>query len=220
MKRIKGVIFDIDGTLADSLWAWGEADRILLERRGLKYTESISETMKAMHFISAAEYLCRLFDLPETPEELGKEITDIVRDIYFHKVQLMPYAVELLDLLDNKSIKYCAATSNNRELAEGMLLHNGILDRFSFLITSDEVGSGKEDPTIFHMCCSRLDTKPDETMVIEDSPHAAQTAKKAGFFTVGVNSGYFNDYQALAGCTDMLSERLDGIINASSILFG
>ena len=75
----------------------------------------------------------------------------------------------------------CAATSNSRELAEGVLGHNGILDELEFIITSDEAGSSKEDPKIFHMCAERLGTAPDETAVFEILPMRQRQLLKTAF---------------------------------------
>ena len=206
MDNIKAVIFDIDGTLADSLDVWAEADRIFLARRGYKYDSSVSAAMKTMHFMSAAEYLRQLYNIPDSLESVAKEITDIVREKYFFEVKLMPYAKELIGALEKRGIKMCAATSNSRELAEGVLRHNGILDSLGFIITSDEAGSSKDDPRIFYMCA------PADTAVIEDSPHAAKTAFDSGFYTIGTNSGHFGDFEALKGCVHRRIESFKELI--------
>lgn len=213
MSGIKAVIFDIDGTLADSLGVWAESDRVLLERRGLTYDKEISFAMKSMHFMSAVDYLIELYHLPESAEEIAQEITDIVREKYFHEVKLMDGAREFIDKCRERGIRMCAATSNSRELAEGVLLHNGILDKLEFIITSDEAGSGKECPDIFFMCAERLGTKPSETAVIEDSEHAARTAFVNGFYTVGVNNGHYSDYAALKDCTRICGENLSRLMD-------
>lgn len=212
MDNIKAVIFDIDGTLADSLGVWTESDRIFLGRRGIEYDSEVSLALKSMHFMSAAEYLKELYSLPESAESVAAEITDIVREKYFFEVKLMPYAKELINSFSERGIKMCAATSNSRELAEGVLRHNGILDSLEFIVTSDEAGSSKEDPGIFFMCAEKLGVLPCETAVIEDSPHAAKTAFENGFYTIGVNSGHFGDFDALKGCVHRRIESFKELI--------
>ena len=212
MENIKAVIFDIDGTLADSLDVWAEADRQFLARRGYEYDSSVSAAMKTMHFMSAAEYLRQLYHIPDSLESVASEITDIVREKYFFEVKLMPYAKELIKALTKRGIKMCAATSNSRELAEGVLRHNGILDNLEFIITSDEAGSSKDDPKIFYMCAEKMGTSPAETAVIEDSPHAAKTAFDSGFYTIGTNSGHFGDFEALKGCVHRRIESFKELI--------
>lgn len=212
MRCIKAVIFDIDGTLADSMGVWTESDKILLSRRGIPYTEEVSFALKSMHFLSAVEYLKNLYDLPDSAESIAAEITDIVRDKYFHEVGLMPYAREFIGYCRKKDVLMCAATSNSRELAEGVLKNNGIFDFLEFIITSDEAGSSKEDPRIFHMCAERLGFAPENIAVIEDSPHAAKTAFDSGFFTVGVNSGHFGDYENLTDCTHLRADSFENLM--------
>lgn len=199
MENIKGIIFDIDGTLADSMGVWAESDAILLERRGIAYSREFSEAMRSLHFTSACEYLKEKFSLPESASEIGAEITEIVREKYFYEVKLMPFALEFAGECRKRGIKMCAATSNKRDLAEGVLKNNGFWEFLEFLITSDEVGSGKESPDIFYECARRLGTAPGETAVFEDSPHAAKTAYENGFYTVGMDSGHFDDFEMLRG---------------------
>ncbi|MCM1579590.1 MAG: HAD family phosphatase [Ruminococcus sp.] len=197
--KIKGIIFDIDGTLTDSMGVWAESDEILLGRRGIAYSKEVSEAMKSLHFMSACEYLKERFSLAESADEIGDEITEIVRDKYFHEVKLMPGVLEFARECRERGIKMCAATSNKRELAEGVLKNNGVWEYLEFLVTSDEVGSGKESPDIFFRCAGLLGTEPQETAVFEDSPHAAKTAYENGFYTVGVDSGHFGDFERLEG---------------------
>lgn len=217
MGKIKAVIFDIDGTLTDSMGVWTESDRILLERRGIVYDSSVSLALKSMHFMSAAQYLKELYKLPESAESVAAEITEIVRDKYFREVRLMPYAREFIELCAERGIGMCAATSNSRELAEGVLKNNGIFDHLEFIITSDEAGSGKDDPEIFFRCAEKLGASPENIAVIEDSPHAARTAFENGFFTIGVNSGHFGDYAALEECVHLRAEGFEQLIKSDFI---
>lgn len=211
MSRIQAVILDIDGTLTDSMGVWTESDRILLERRGIVYDSSLSLALRSMHFNSAAEYIKERYLLPDPVSEIAAEITETVREKYFHEVRLMPFAREFMMRCRERGMPMCAATSNSRELAEGVLRNNGVLELLNFIITSDEVGSGKDDPAIFFECSRRFGTAPENTAVIEDSPHAARTAFLNGFFTVGVSSGHFNDYEALSGCVHIRTENLGGL---------
>ncbi|MCM1523700.1 MAG: HAD family phosphatase [Ruminococcus sp.] len=201
MKKIEAVIFDIDGTLTDSMGVWEDADRIFLERRGKVWTRDVSLAMKPMHFMSASRYLKERFGFADSPESIAAEITDIVRDKYFREIALMPYVGEFMEYCRGRGVHMCAATSNSRELAEGVLENNGILDMLDFIITSDEAGSGKDDPRIFFMCAERMGTLPENTAVAEDSPHAAAAAFNNGFYTIGADSGYFGDFERLKDCT-------------------
>lgn len=185
-ENIKAVIFDVDGTLLDSLDVWADSDRIFLESLGFSYDPSISDRMKSMHYISAAQLLIDEYHIDMPLDEVMNRIEDIVRDKYFHEVPVKPYALELISECRRQGIRMCAATSNLRALAEGALSSGKILPCLDFIITSDEVGSSKDDPEIFFRCAEKMGAAPCDTAVFEDSVHAASSAAKAGFYTVGV----------------------------------
>lgn len=186
MQNIKAMIFDMDGTLIDSLSVWADSDREFLNGLGHEYDPKHSLAMKTMHFDSACEYLVRTFSLPFSPEETGERILKIVEKRYLHELHLKDGAEEFLKAARTAGIKMCVATSNRKTLAEGVLKNLGVADFFEFVLTSDEVGCGKESPEIFIKAAENMDAKPCETVVFEDSLHAATSAKRAGFNVVGV----------------------------------
>lgn len=199
---IKAVIFDMDGTLIDSLTVWKESDIIFLNRHGYEYDPSVSEAMKTMHYVSACEYLKERFSIPMSAEDVGRSIMEIVKDKYVNEVPLKDGVYDFMLKLKGEDIKMCVATSNDKALAEAALKSLGIYDMLEFVITSDEVGCGKESPVIFEKCAEKLGTKPSETAVFEDSVHAASSAYGAGFYTVGVYEENFrNEYEKMHGCT-------------------
>ena len=202
-KELKGFIFDIDGTLVDSMGIWTESDELLLARRGIKYSPDLTLTLKSMTLTTSAAYLKEYYSLPESAEEILTEITDIVRDKYAHEIKAMPYTRELLTMLKDSGVKICAATANSHELSDLVLGANGISEMFDFVLTTDDVGSGKDRPDLFRACADRFGTDRMNTAVVEDSPHSAQTAREDGFFTIGVDSGHYGDFEALAEHCDV-----------------
>ncbi len=192
-ENIKAVIFDMDGTLFDSLDAWSESDRILLEENGVQYDPKISDKLKTMHYTLAAKYLVENCGLKITPEEANNRILEIIRYKYFNEVPLKPFVREFMENCRSNGLKICAATSNIKILAKGAAKNHRILDYFSFILTSDEIGSGKDDPEIFLKCAEMLGVSPENTAVFEDSPHAAKSAADAGFVTFGVYDKHYKD---------------------------
>ncbi len=190
---IKAIIFDMDGTLIDSLDVWAESDRIFLEELGLPYNTSVSQAMKKMHYNSACDYIKETYRLEMPSEEIGRRIMEIVKDSYMHTIPLKPNVYEYLTAQQKKGIKMCVATSNDKGLAVGALKNLGIYDMMEFVITSDEVGIGKETPAIFIKAAEMLGFEPSETLVLDDSVHAVESAKSGGFIVGGVYGGKFAD---------------------------
>lgn len=201
-EGIKAIIFDMDGTLTDSLGIWTEADATFLERLGYDYDPSVSEAMKTLHYASACEYLKERFSLSMTVEEIAESIIEIVHEKYVNEVPLKDGVAEFMKSCADKGIKMCVATSNDRSVACDALKSLGIYDMLEFVITSDEVGCGKESPVIFEECAERMGASRSETAVFEDSVHAARSAYGAGFYTVGVyEKGYAEDFERIAEFT-------------------
>lgn len=186
IKNIKAIIFDMDGTLLDSLSVWADSDREFLTGLGFEYGPECSLAMKKMHFDSACEYLVREYSLPFSAEETGRRILAIVEEHYINGVPLKDGAEKLLAAAESAGVKMCVATSNKKALAEAALKAKGIMKYFEFVLTSDEVGCGKESPEIFLRAAEMLGAAPENTAVFEDSIHAVQSAKAAGFRVIGV----------------------------------
>ena len=203
-ENIAAVIFDMDGTLIDSLGVWADSDRIFAEELGLSYDAKISAAMKKMHYVSACEYLKEYYALDMSAEEIGARIMEIVREKYLHEIPLKPYVLDVMRALRSRGVKMCVATSNDKSLAEGALKNLGIYDMLEFVITSDEVGVGKESPLIFTRAAEMMCVSPQNTAVFEDSVHAAESAAAAGFFTVGIYDGkYNNEFEEMKRTADM-----------------
>ncbi|MBR6069333.1 MAG: HAD family phosphatase [Ruminococcus sp.] len=184
---IKGIIFDLDGTLIDSMGMWFDIDRRFLAENGVTDPpEGISWKIKQMTIEAAAQFMIDEFGLGMTPEQVIRRIEELVREEYEHHIPLKKGVVELLDFLDGKSIPYGVATATYKGLAVAALRRCGVLDRMAFLLTDKEYPNGKGFPDIFMGAAEMLGTSPAETLVAEDSIHCVETAKNAGFVTAAV----------------------------------
>lgn len=185
--KIKGVIFDLDGTLIDSMNVWYNTDRAFLKENGVDNPpEDISDRVKKLTVDKAAELFIQEFELSCTVEYIINRIEEIVQNEYFHNIPLKSGVAEVLDFLDNRKIPYGVATVTYRKLAETALKRLGIYEKMRFLLTSAEFPQGKKNPDMYMKCSEIMGLEPENVLVVEDSLHCIETAIKAGFITAGV----------------------------------
>lgn len=181
-----GCIFDLDGTLLDSLWVWDEVDTVFLTRRGLPVTPDYGQAIAHLGFADAARYTIDRFGLDETPEQLMQEWYDLARAAYRDRVPLKPHAEEFLRKLCAQGVHISAATSSEPELVLPCLDRLGITGLFDNITTIHEVNGDKSSPDIYLLAAERMQVAPNQCAVFEDILRGIQSAKSAGFYTVAV----------------------------------
>ncbi len=190
---MKYAIFDMDGTLLDSMWIWDTVDEELLKSYGHKDTAGVREQTKTLSTKASVKLLKSLYDLAMSEEEMLMYIADFCRGKYAHEVVLKPYVAEYLEKLKQAGTRMCIATASVRESVLSAFTRLGILDYFEFLMTADDVKTGKENPEIFLLCAERFGAEPNDVVVFDDALHALKTAKSAGFKIVGVHDASSGD---------------------------
>ena len=193
MKKLKYKIFDLDGTLLDSMAAWRNLGKDYLLQKGINPPDNLNEIIAAMSMIESAAYFQKAFKIELSAEEIIKEVKMFIEYKYRHEFKLKPYVKEYLEKLENENTVMCIATATPLKLAKAALERNEIIDYFSFVISCDEVGVGKNNPDIFILAANKLNAKPSEIAVYEDADFALITAKEEGFYTIGVYDDYFKN---------------------------
>ena len=199
LNQLQGAIFDLDGTLFDSLWLWKEIDRRFLARRGIELPADYAEAVSAMEFARAAEYTVRRFGLNEPPEALVAEWMAMAKDAYAREIPLKPGAAAYLRALAGRGVKLGIATSCAAELFGATLARHGVTDLFAAAVTTHEVGAGKEGPEVYLAAAQKLGLLPGRCAVFEDAKTGLLSAKRAGFWTVAVYDPHVPDWPGLRG---------------------
>lgn len=193
LKDIDAVIFDLDGSLVDSMWMWHEIDVEYLGRYHLKVPDDLQQQIEGFSFSETAHYFKNRFRIPESIEEIKSTWNEMAWDKYLHEVPLKPGASEFLELCREKSIKLGIATSNSRELVTNVADTHGLHDYFSCIMTSCDVGRGKPAPDIYFAVAKRLEVSPQRCLVFEDIVPGILAGKAAGMTVCAVEDAYSMD---------------------------
>lgn len=180
-------IFDMDGTLLDSMDVWDNAAGDFLALHSIAIPEGVRDELRPMSLRQASEYLNERFGISQSAERTMEEINGVVREAYVSRVQLKPTVAETLERLKQSGMKMCIATATEEELVKIALNRLGILRYFEFILTSTGFGVGKDRPDIFLEAARRLGARqPSDVVVFEDAIHAIQSAREAGCYVCGV----------------------------------
>lgn len=184
--KISGAIFDMDGTLTDSMPVWRTIGSTYLKRRGISPREDIDRRFCSMSVFEAVRIFQSEYGLSEPEDKLCSDITDMIYDIYENDVLLKNGAKEILCEFYEKGIPACVATATDRPMVEAVFKRCGIFKYVKEIFTCREIGVGKKKPDIYLAASRAMKTRPKHTAVFEDATHAAETAKRAGFYVVGL----------------------------------
>ncbi len=182
-------IFDLDGTLIDSNTVWEKVDRIFLNKRGIRCSDSFVHNLAAMTYEEAAEAM-RGLGVTETVAEIEAEFNALAVSEYRHSIFLKEGAAEYLTYLKGKGVKMAIATASPRELYEPVLRNNRAYGFFDAFCTTEQAGKSKDFPDVYLRAASELGTAPADCVVFEDVLKGIVSAKNAGMKTVGVYDKY------------------------------
>lgn len=193
LEHKKAIIFDLDGTMIDSMWMWRTIDIEYLGKFGIPLPEDLQACIEGMSFRETAVYVKNRFQIPDSLETIQEDWNNMAWDKYTNEVPLKEKAKDFLQYCKEAGIKLGIATSNSAELVENILNVHNIADYFSAVITGSEVTKGKPAPDIYLEVAGRLGCEPSACLVFEDIIPGIMAGKNAGMQVCAVEDAYSAD---------------------------
>lgn len=179
LDNIEAVIFDLDGTLIDSMWMWKDIDIEFLNQYGIAYPENLQDSIEGMSFTETAMYFKERFQLPDSIEDIKKKWNEMAQRKYAEEVPLKSGVRRFLEYLKANNIMAGIATSNSRELVNLIIDKHNMKDYFTSIRTSCEVKKGKPAPDIYQLVAEDLQVSPKTCLVFEDVVQGIMAGKNA-----------------------------------------
>ncbi|MDO4322054.1 MAG: HAD family phosphatase [Lachnospiraceae bacterium] len=214
LENKKAVIFDLDGTLMDSMWLWADIDIEYLGRYGHELPRDLQTEIEGMGFTETALYFKERFHLPDSIEEIKREWNRMAYDKYARAVRPKPGAASFLRHIRSRGIKTGIASSNSRELIAACLASNGMKDCFDCVTISCDVARGKPAPDVYLSAASSLGVEPESCLVFEDVPMGIRAGRSAGMQVCAVEDRHSMDQrQEIRRLADYYIRSYDEILN-------
>ena len=188
-KLIKGVIFDIDGTLLDSMPLWNHLGERYLQKLGFteEETEGLSQRISTMPFAEGIHYIKKEYSLDIAEERIREQLQEMIAGAYRDEIALKAGAKEYLQFLKERGIPCILATAGDASLAAAALKRLKVWEEFQGLLLCEEFNTSKREAKIYFLAMERLSlSKPEDVLVFEDVLHAIKSAKQAGFQVCGI----------------------------------
>lgn len=205
---IKYAIFDMDGTLINSMYKWNRVILDYIENLGIKPDDDFIRTIKTKTLLTSIDYIHETFDIKKTTDDGLNFIYYTIRNGYMNEFDLKPGVLDMLEKLKSMGIKMCVATATEDHLAIPALEKQGILDYFEFVQTCKSMGYHKYEEEYWNNALEKLGSSVDDTIVFEDALYCIDTVDKMGFKIVGItDESTINEY-------DIIDEKVDQYIES------
>lgn len=187
-KRL--LIFDMDGTLLDSMGFWQNLGRRYLESKGKSPEDDLEDIIESMTLQESASYFKTKYGLEEDTEVIIKQVLDFIEDKYLNEIPLKKGVKKFLEKVNSEGYKMCILTTSEKSQAVGALKRTRVFDLFDEVYTDRDFNLSKKDPQIYIKTCEKMLESPSEAVVFEDALYAVESAKKTECTVVGVYDEY------------------------------
>ena len=210
-QPFRAVIFDLDGVLADSEPWWNEIDATLLAEYGVTYRGEYHRNVLGISYRLAVEFYKKTFNLSVPAEEMMRRRGEIAVDFFANKIGLFPSNREVLEELQQMTLRFAVATSSVSASARPFLDRHNLTQLFDVIVTGDEVEHGKPQPDIYLRAAEKLRVSPDACLVIEDSLSGIASAKAAKMCVAAIPDARFVDPREYEQEADYVLSSLEKI---------
>ena len=190
LNNFDAVIFDLDGSLVDSMWMWKAIDIEYLSGFGIEPPANLQKDIGSRSFVETAVYFKERFGLEDSIEKIGDDWNRMAWDKYTNEVPLKDGAAQFMDRCITEGKKLGIASSNSTELIEQVLYSHGIRDKFISIKSGTQVLKGKPAPDIYLTVAKELEVEPGRCLVFEDLVDGIKAARNAGMTVVAVSDDY------------------------------
>lgn len=200
----KYAVFDMDGTLIDSMEIWSNLGLEYLRSVGVEEgLEGIREEIAPLTMSESSVLFVERFQLQRDAESVARDMNNMMDEHYKQDIPLKKGIKEYLEQLKASGVRMCVASATAEHLMKICLERLGILSYFEFILSCESLQTSKREPGIYLEAAKRLGAKPEEIAVYEDAKYAVETAKKAGFYVVGVyDEAAKNDWPHICSMAD------------------
>ena len=220
----KGAIFDMDGTLVDSLMIWDvlweQFGQRFLGVRGFRPSEEADKAVRTMRFEHATEYIHNTYGMGRDGKEVFLAAEQLVTDFYKNDVKIKEGVIPFLDACRDAKIPLCIASATAHGWLETAITVTGLMPYFDLILSCDDVGVGKDRPDVYELTLKKLGTPRGETWVFEDSLVAIETARGAGLRTVGIYDRYNFGHARMQEVADLYLGEGEEMVSLTPALLG
>lgn len=178
-------LFDLDGTLVDSMPVYGVTMVRFLDERNIKYSDNIREIVTPLGYMGTAEYFKEL-GVAMPVEEIVRALKEEIKKEYENNIPAKKNVVSTLTTLKNRGARLNVLSASPREFITCCLRRLGVLNLFENVWSSDDFNTKKTDPQIYKQAAQRLGVSTEEIIFLDDNYTALKTAKSAGMHVYGV----------------------------------
>lgn len=190
LRDTDAVIFDLDGSLVDSMWIWQAIDVEYLGRFGLSLPGDLQSRIGGMSFTETAVYFKEHFQIPDSLERIKEDWNKMAWEKYRYEVPLKKGIPEFLQGCKENGIRLGIATSNSRELMDNISSVHSLHDYFTCIMTGSEIPRGKPAPDIYLAVAEQLEVSPSRCLVFEDIIPGILAGKNAGMRVCAVEDAH------------------------------